>query len=518
MDILGNDEANSNRQIKKGAIASYIGVVFTIITGIVYTPWMIAQIGKENYGLYTLSLSIISLFLFDFGLSDAVTKFSSKIVYSKDKSQMQNLTNLFFRLYSFVMILIFIALFVMYFFIPQIYLELSVEEANLFQSLYIIVATFSVLSLPFIPLNGILKSYEKFSAIKVIDLAQKFISLALITLALLLDYGIYSLVMINAIVGILSILVRYYFFTKITKLKFSISRRSVNVDLKDILRFSGWNGVVSISQRLVFTITPSILGIMSGSVSIAIFGLAASIEGYFYTFASSLNGLFLPKITRLYNLDGNKSHSRITELMIKVGRIQIMIIMLLFIGFVFLGNDFIELWVGIGFDKVYISSIFLIIPSIFYLPQQIAQTSIIAADKIKDQSLVYILMALINLGLAFYFSSFLGAVGAAIAIMISYTIRNIGMNYIYKVKLNLNISKFFIDVFVKLIPTVIIVSLFGYVISRTFAMNTWTLLLMKTVGISTIYAICIWLLYMNKFEKILLISTIKFVLSGGKEK
>lgn len=516
MDMRSNDETNSNRQIKKGAIASYIGVIFTIITGIVYTPWMIAQIGKENYGLYTLSLSIIGLFLFDFGLSDAVTKFSSKIVYSKDKLEMQNLTNLFFRLYSFVMILVFIALFVVYFFIPQIYLELSTEEANLFQSLYIIVATFSVLSLPFIPLNGILKSYEKFSTVKIIDLAQKFVSLALITLALILDYGIYALVMINALVGILSIMVRYYFFTRMTKLKFNISRKNVNVHLKDILKFSGWNGVVSISQRLVFTITPSILGIMSGSISIAIFGLAASIEGYFYTFASSLNGLFLPKVTRLYNQDGKKSHNKITELMIKVGRIQIMIIMLLFIGFVLLGNDFIKLWVGVGFDEVYMSAILLIIPSIFYLPQQIAQTSIIATDKIKDQSLVYMLMALINLGLAFYFSSFLGAVGAAISIMISYTIRNIGMNFIYKVKLDLNIKRFFIDVFIKLLPTVVIVSLFGYGISRMFEPNTWTYLLVKTVGITAIYTVCIWLLYMNKFEKVLLISTMKFVFSGGK--
>ena len=35
---------------------------------LLYTPWMIHSIGRENFGLYTLAMSVISLFVFDFGL------------------------------------------------------------------------------------------------------------------------------------------------------------------------------------------------------------------------------------------------------------------------------------------------------------------------------------------------------------------------------------------------------------------------------------------------------------------
>ena len=69
---------NSNKQIKYGAIISYIGIVVNILTGLLYTPWLIRTIGKDDYGLYTLSLSIISLFVFDFGLSAAVQRFVAK--------------------------------------------------------------------------------------------------------------------------------------------------------------------------------------------------------------------------------------------------------------------------------------------------------------------------------------------------------------------------------------------------------------------------------------------------------
>ena len=71
---------DSKKQIALGAIMSYISIGINIVTGLVFTPWMIHSIGKENYGLFTLALSVISLFVFDFGLSSAITRFLS--IYS----------------------------------------------------------------------------------------------------------------------------------------------------------------------------------------------------------------------------------------------------------------------------------------------------------------------------------------------------------------------------------------------------------------------------------------------------
>ena len=53
-------------QIKAGAIMSYISLFITILIGIIYTPWMINSIGKADYGLYVLAMSVINIFVFDF--------------------------------------------------------------------------------------------------------------------------------------------------------------------------------------------------------------------------------------------------------------------------------------------------------------------------------------------------------------------------------------------------------------------------------------------------------------------
>ena len=58
-------------QVKIGAMVSYMALAVSIITGLLYTPWMVARIGQANYGLYTLANSLIGIFVLDFGLGSA---------------------------------------------------------------------------------------------------------------------------------------------------------------------------------------------------------------------------------------------------------------------------------------------------------------------------------------------------------------------------------------------------------------------------------------------------------------
>ena len=76
-------------QLKAGATISYLALGINIITGLLYTPWMINSIGRTNFGLYTLAMSVISLFVFDFGLSSAVTRFIAKYL-AMDRPDLAN--------------------------------------------------------------------------------------------------------------------------------------------------------------------------------------------------------------------------------------------------------------------------------------------------------------------------------------------------------------------------------------------------------------------------------------------
>ena len=105
---------NSQQQIKFGAIMSYIAILINLLSGLIYTPWVIRSIGKADYGLYTLAMSVISLFVFDFGLSSAVTRFISKYLAEKDQNKANNCLGLVYRLYigiDIFLLLLFLGLF-----------------------------------------------------------------------------------------------------------------------------------------------------------------------------------------------------------------------------------------------------------------------------------------------------------------------------------------------------------------------------------------------------------------------
>lgn len=491
-------------QIKTGAILSYTSLGINIVIGLVYTPWMIHSIGRDNYGLYTLAMSIISLFVFDFGLSSAVTRFIAKYIAEDSFEKIKGFMGIVCRLYLFIGIFLAAILISIYFFIPEIYEKLSEQEIGQFKVIYIIASAFSVISFPFIPLNGVLSANEKFIQLKLCEVAHKVIIVGTMSLCLLAGYGLYALVSVNVFAGLTMIALKLYCVRRYTSI--TIDWRYHNkLEQREILGFSGWTTVISITQRCIFNLAPSILGIFSGSASIAILGVAITIEGYTYTFANALNGLFLPKVSKLLALEKGD----LTPLMIKVGRIQVFIIGAIVIGFICLGQQFINLWVGKSFAEVYICAVLLILPSFIHLPQEIASTGIIVANKVKSQAIVFILMAIINLALAFVFVRMFGAIGMCLSISIAYLVRTIGMNLLYKKHLSVNLSVFYRKTFVYLLPSLILCLLVGWFGIRIIPLENWGGFILKVSLMISVIVVLFWFVGSNADEKRLIIGLLK---------
>lgn len=483
-------------QIRYGTLLSYGGLGINILIGLLYTPWMIHSIGRENFGLYTLAISIISLFVFDFGLSSAVSRFLSKYLAEGNQQKANNCLGLVARLYlvlDVVLLLIFVGV---YFFIPDIYAKLTVEEIEKFKIIYVIASIFSVLSFPFIPCNGILISNEKFIQLKLCDLAHKLIIVAAMSVCLLLGYGLYALVAVNALAGISTILLKLWCIKKYTRTRPNFNYKSTQ-ERREVFLFSGWTSLAAVSQRMIFNIAPTILGMMSGSSSIAILGVAITVEGYVYTFANALNGMFLPRVSTILASD----NGNLLPLMIKIGRIQIFIIGLIVLGFIGLGQQFVYLWVGPEFANTYWCAILLILPSFFHLPQEIAATGIVAANKVKQQAWVYMCMGILNIILAFPLAALWGELGVASSICIAYFVRTIGMNVLYVKELGIDIKLFFRHTFFKIVPVLIFMVIPVFWVYNQFDSPGWIGFIIKGILFVLIYALASWFFIFNREEK-----------------
>ncbi|MFV0342995.1 MAG: oligosaccharide flippase family protein [Anaerocolumna sp.] len=505
-------EENSYRQIKLGALLAYVSIFVNIASGLIYTPWMIRSIGQENYGLYTLSVSIITLFVMDFGLSAALTRFISQYNAKEDQKSINDLLGIVYKLYILLDLIIAFALLGIYIFIGVLYKDLSSSELETLKVIYLISASFSVFSFPFITLNCILTSYEKFIVLRGSELFNRIINLSLIIGALSLGYGIYALVTINAFTGFITIIIKLISVKKLTPVKVNVYYRSKEL-LKEILAFSIWSTVISVAQRFIFNIMPSLLVIFAGAANVAVFGTAAIIEGFVFAFAVGINGMFLPRVTRLVS---NENKSNLFELMIKVGRMQFMVVGLLFVGFTSLGENFIHLWIGADFKNAYYCAVLLIFPSLIELPGHIASTTVVAMNKVKLQSYVYIVMAFINLILSTLFIRRMGEVGAALSICISYIFRTLAMNVIYKKSLQLDMKGFYIECFVKLGGGFILAFITSFFMSVLLPHGGWFLLFSKGIFVTVIYITCMWIFALNNYEKHVFLSLFNKIKRRGR--
>lgn len=486
---------SSSQQIKYGAVLSYLGIVVYILVGLLYTPWMIRVIGKDDYGLYTLAYSIVALFVFDFGISAAIQRFVAKYLAEGNNEKVNNCISLVYKLYVYIDIAILIILTTIYILIPDIYRELTVEQINRLEVVFIMAGLFSVISFPFIPLNGILSAHEKFVQLKTCDLLSKVLTVGINVICLYLGGGLYELVLTNVLVGLFIIIVKFAIVKQQTTVKVQIGYED-KAEMRSLLSFSGWTTVVALCQRCIFNIAPSILGMFAGAGVIAVLGISISLEGYTYTFACALNGLFLPRISRILNDKGS-----VLPLMVRVGRIQILTMGLILIGFIVVGYDFISVWLGEGYEEAYICTLLWIIPAFLLLPADIADQTLIASGNVKYRAVVYVGMAVINVPLSMVMTKYYGLIGLAFSIFIAYMVRNTALFYVYYSKLHINIISFFRDSYMKLLPALCVSMVCAYVFAGMVNLNGWYGIAMKAMIVSVCYIVCMTLLGMNKSER-----------------
>ena len=101
-------------QKKIGIILTYCIMVFNIIIGLFYTPFMLSKLGDGEYGIYSMSSSLISFItLLDLGLGQTLVRYISKARAFNNKDEEARLNGLFLTMYSVIAIIsIFIGIFI----------------------------------------------------------------------------------------------------------------------------------------------------------------------------------------------------------------------------------------------------------------------------------------------------------------------------------------------------------------------------------------------------------------------
>lgn len=389
---------------------------------------MIRKIGTEDYGLYVLVTTFLNYFVIDFGIWQAVTKLLSRKRAEGDEEGIRRVLGITTKIYLVLDIVVICVLLIVYPNIENLFPNLQPEQLSSFKIVFCIAAFFSVLSFPFGFVKGIFVSYEYYIQTKIFDFLVKLLIIVFTVIALSLNGGVYALVLCYGFVPF-AINVSRVIFLRAKGIRIDIKAHSKEI-IKELFTVSGWILVVVFSELFINNIAPSILAARSTIEQVSIFGIGLTICNYFYSFAMSINGLFLPRVTE-YRVKG--ADSEIHALTSRVGRIQCILLGAVLGGFVTCGSDFLYLWVGKDFLLSYYVAIAIMCPQMIIAMLHIETVNLLASDKVKYQAISMFLTACLSVFLAIILSPIIGAVGAALAIGISNTVFMVClMVYFYK--------------------------------------------------------------------------------------
>ena len=257
--------------------------------------------------------------------------------------------------------------------------------------------------------------------------------------------------------------------------------------IKDLVDFCLFSTINSISQRFIFNIMPTIIALFADNEAVTMFSIATTLEGYVFTFSQAVNGMFLPKISRI-NVSENQ-HEKLNSLMIKVGTFHIYTLGLLYIGFLLLGKDFISMWLGEGYFLVYACALLLMLPSLIDTPQQIARTALVVKNYMKEQSFIYVCMAVLNVLFSLVLVVRFKLIGAAISIVLAYLVRTILFNILYFYKLKINLKEYFKNVYSKWLGIGLLTVFLYSITFRLIPFEGLVFFLIKGISIVCIYAV-----------------------------
>lgn len=492
-----------NRRI--GSFLSFALIFVEIFTALFLTPLIIKKFGQSEYGVYTLIVSITSyLALLDLGIGHSVVKFVSKYRVNEEIVEQNKFIGVI-SLYYFIIACVICAIGTALFFLFPIAFSkgLSATEIALAQKLLVISVINIAVTIGTSGFFNIVVAYENFWVTKGTVIVFSILRVAISIFMLFNGCKSVEICLINLITTIITrFLIVLYCFVKIK--------------IKPTLKGVNWRFVleiISFSIFVLFQMVASQMNKMADSILIgaivaesskilAVYGVGAQINNYFETFGNAFNGVLMPGIVR--KVEKKSNPEELQSEMIKLSRINLMFIGIVLITFIIQGKDFIVLWSGSENKEAYIVSLCLMIPTAIMLIQNCGKQMLWAMNKHKVQSILQLLIVVINVFATIALIKWKPLEGAALGTMISLVLGEVViMQIVLKKELRIHLLKYYQETLKGIWLPLVLSSIVG-IFTLFIHLNGWIGFILRCVIMVFVYSVILVNLGMNKNEKNLL--------------
>jgi O-antigen/teichoic acid export membrane protein len=303
---------------------------------------------------------------------------------------------------------------------------------------------------------------------------------------------------ISILLTLVVFLTNIVYCVKILHIQFAFKGFNCSL-IREVGEFTFFIFLNQIIDQINWSIDNFLLGRMVGTTAVAVYGVGNQINSMYIQFSTSVSNVFVPQVNMIVaQSDDNKE---LTKLLIKVGRMQFLILALILTGFIFFGKEFIRFWAGRGYEESYGIALCLIIPATIPLIQNLGIEIQRAKNKHRVRSVVYLFIAIFNVGISIPLIRGYGPLGAAIGTAIALTIGNIlFMNWYYDRFIGLDMCSFWKNMG-SFLPACVVVTLIGILLRKCMNLDTLLYWGMAVIVYLIAYCTVMWFGAMNEEEK-----------------
>lgn len=500
-------------QLKAGAALNYVSICLNMVVGLIYTPYMLRMLGQSEYGLYSLAASIIAyLTVLDLGFGNAIIRYTAKFRAEGKQREQEEMFGMFFILYIGIGAIAMIAGSVLSLNVENMFSRAMTDTEVSRTRIMLWLMTFNLaFTFPMSIWGSIMSAYERFVFQRIVSIVRSVLNPVVMILLLVVGYKAVAMVVVTTLFNVATLLVNWWY----CKYRLTIKVRFAKFKwgfLKEVSIYSFWIFLNAIMDRIYWSTGQFVLGIYKGSVAIAVYAVAIQLESMYMMFSTAISSVFLPKVTSM--VTKGSSDEEISDLFIRTGRIQYIVMAYILSAFVVFGKQFIILWAGDDYADAYYLTLMFFVPLTVPLIQNLGILILQARNQMKFRSMLYIVIALCSLGLSIYLAQIYGGYGCAFATGMALLIgQGLIMNIYYQKKQRINIKVFWWEILKMSIVPAIFIVVGLYALNHFEPSNMTVLDFAKYLILYTVLYIPLFLIFsINKEEKNLLLYPVLLII------
>ena len=432
---------------KRGIVLGYVLIVANAISGILLTSILLKYLGQEEYGLYKLAASYISLIsVLDFGLGGTITRYIIKYQTENEEKLEKEFLSTVFILYTILAIIVLAVGIVAGIVIPTTINGFSTSQIGMFRIIMSFLSVKTSIMLYNHAYSGWFIAYERFSYVKFSTLLQVVVKIVLVVLILPFVRSPIIVVAIDLLVTMLQLLANVYMKNNYGMGRVSFKKWNGTL-FKELTIFTSAIFIASVINQFNSNIDNIVLGTYKSTIYVGLYAAIMQIYTVYASMSTAIQDVFLPQISK--TVFHNRSNNEITIGVVRPSRMQFIVLMLALTGFLLYGHDFLKIWIGKGYNSTMITEaywvgIIILVSSTWQLCQNSVTAVLKAKNLLRGKVILTGLSTLVNFVLTIIWVPQYGMLGAAVATAISMIFGyGIATNIYYKRVVGLNLKLYY---------------------------------------------------------------------------